>query len=102
MISKDTFCKALRMIQDQEKINDGFAKALETVGNGHYVFDGGGAVLEALLMVLKETINDKFDYIGWWLYETSDFMVWTEDESREWCLKEPEALYDFIVEESEK
>ncbi len=102
MISKETFCKALRMVQEQEKVNVAFAEALQAVGNGHFVFDGGGTVLKALLMVLKETVNDKYDYIGWWLYETSDFMVWTEDESQEWYLKEPEALYDFIVEESVK
>ena len=53
------------------------------------------------MMVLKETVNDQYDYIEWWLYEaTEDYKVWESDEGgREWCLKEPEALYDYIVTE---
>lgn len=38
MISKELFCKALRMIVEQEEINRRFAEALQLVGNGHYVF----------------------------------------------------------------
>ena len=45
-------------------------------------------------------IHDQYDYIGWWLYEgAEDYMIWEADTSRSWCLKEPEALYDYIVEE---
>ena len=45
-------------------------------------------------------MNDKYDYIDWWLHEaTPDYRVWTEDMEKEWCLKEPEALYDFIRDE---
>ncbi len=100
MISKEVFCKALHMIREQEKVNDQFTEALQTVGSGPFVFDGGSIVHEALLMVLKEGVNDQYDYISWWLYEaTDDYRVWSEDEKREWCLKEPEALYDFIAEE---
>ena len=48
-------------------------------------------------MVLKEAVNDRFDYIGWWLYEGApNYMIWSEDETKEWCLKEPEDLYDYI------
>ena len=28
-----------------------------------------------------------------------DYEVWTDDEKTKWCLKEPEALYDFIRDE---
>ena len=49
-------------------------------------------------LVLKEAVNDQYDYIDWWLYDASpDYKVWTEDGTKEWCLKEPGALYDFIV-----
>ncbi len=45
-------------------------------------------------------MDDKYDYIGWWLYDAAnEFTVRTEDNSRSWCLKEPEALYDFIINE---
>ena len=99
MIEKDTFCKCLALIQEQEQIDIQFSKALDLVGNGHFVFGAENRYLRALLLVLKEVMDDQYDYIDWWLFETSDYMVWTGDEKKEWCLKEPAALYDFIVTE---
>ena len=100
MIAKDIFCKALWMIKEQEETDQKFGDALNLVGNGHFVFGVNNQCLNALLMVLKETANDQYDYIGWWLYEGApDYRVWTSDEKKEWCLKEPETLYDFIRDE---
>lgn len=97
MITKETFCKCLDLIQEQERINEQFSKALDLVGNGHFVYGTENRYLTALLLVLKETMNDRFDYIDWWLYDTDDYMVWEVNEKKKWCLKEPEALYDFII-----
>ena len=100
MISKEMFCKALRMIVEQEEINRRFAEALQLVGNGHYVFGTPNKYYDALLEVLKETVGDKYDYISWWLYEGApDYKIWSTDESQEWDLKEPEALDDYITTE---
>lgn len=100
MISKETFCKALRMIKEQSEIYNQVGDALELVCDGHFVFGAFDKCRDALLMVLKEAVNDKYDYISWWLYdESEEYKVWSEDESKEWCLKEPEALYDFIRDE---
>ena len=42
--------------------------------------------------------NRRYDYIDWWLYEaTDDYTVWEADYTMKYCLKEPEALYDFIT-----
>ena len=38
MLSKEGFCKALLMIKEQETIDEQFSKALNLVGNGHFVF----------------------------------------------------------------
>ena len=100
MISKEMFCKALRMIVEPEAINRRFAEALQLVGDGHYVFGTPNKYYDALLGVLKETVGDKYDYISWWLYEGApDYKIWSTDESQEWDLKEPEALYDYITTE---
>lgn len=100
MISKETFCKALQMIQAQEETDRKFSDALDLVGDGHFVFGVKNQYYSALLMVLKEAVNDQYDYIEWWLCEGEpDYKVWTDDEKQEWCLKEPEALYDFICNE---
>lgn len=99
-ISKETFCKALALIKEQEVIDEQFSKALNQVGNGHFVFGVGNKYLEALLMILKEALSDKYNYIDWWLYEaTDDYTVCTSDHSKSWNLREPEALYDYIVNE---
>ena len=99
-ISKETFCKSLVFIKEQESINYEFSKALSMVGNGHFVFGADNKYLVGLLMVLKEAVADKYNYIDWWLYEaTDDFTVTTVDKSESWDLKEPEALYDYILNE---
>ncbi len=99
LLSKETFCKALSLIKEQEAINDEVCTALSKVSDC-FSFGSDSKCLEALLMVMKEAVNDQYDYIGWWLYEaTEDYKVWESDGSREWCLKEPEALYDYIVTE---
>ena len=93
MLKKETFCEALRKIQAQRERDEQFSKALALVGDGHFVFEGGAILLSALLEVLKEVVNDQYDYISWWLYDAApDYKVWSTDEKRAWCLKDPEAL----------
>ena len=69
MLSKEGFCKALQMIKEQESIDEQFSKALNLVGDGHFVFGAENKYLMALRDVLKEAVNDQYDYIDWWLYE---------------------------------
>lgn len=100
MISKDTFIKAITLLKEQDAINEQFSKALDLVGNGHFVFGTDNKYQEALMLVLKEALDDKYDYVGWWLYEaTPDYKVWTADGKQEWCLKELGDLYDYIRDE---
>ena len=74
------------------------AKALNLVGDGHFVFGAENKYLMALRDVLKEAVNDQYDYIDWWLYEaTDDYTVWEADCTMKYCLKDPEALYDYIT-----
>ena len=75
MLSKEGFCKALQMIKEQESIAEQFSKALNLVGNGHFVFGTENKYLLALRDVLKEAVNDQYDYIDWWLYEAADDFV---------------------------
>ena len=103
MISKETFCKVLQLIQEQKSVNEKVSNALDLVGNGHFIFSGGEQYYEALMLVLKEAACDRYDYIGWWLYEGApDYKVWTENQQCEWCLKNPGDLYDFIRDECQE
>lgn len=103
VLSKETFCKALRMIKEQESIYDEVSEVLRKVSDGYVPLGSNNKWLEALRMVLKETVNDQYGYIEWWLYEAADdFKVWEADGGKEWCLREPEALYDYIVTECQR
>ena len=102
MLSKNVFCDALNAIKEQSKINEEFSKALETVGDGFFVFGAKNKLLDALLSVLKDGMNDKYDYVDWWLYETSaGYDVWDKSNDKHWVLDTPEKLYDYLVETSE-
>lgn len=71
---------------------------VKSIAYGHFVFGTENKYLLALRDVLKEAVNDQYDYIDWWLYEAADdFEVWETDCTMKYCLKEPEALYDFIT-----
>lgn len=57
MITKETFVKALQLIQEQQEINHQFAKALDLVGDGHYVFGVNNKFYDAAMLVLKEAVT---------------------------------------------
>jgi len=98
MISKELFCHALKLLVEQEKADDEFGQALQKMGNGHFVFGTENKYREALILVLKAAVNDRYDYIDWWLYEGAPgYEVWSADESEKWVLETPEALYDYIA-----
>ena len=100
MISKETFCKALRLIEEQREIDRQFSKALESLGNGYFVFGSNNRHLEAAVMVLKEAMSDKYEYIEWWLFDTGrEKTVHLNDGSKTWDLATPEDLYDYIINE---
>lgn len=103
ILSKETFCKALQMIREQEQVDHEFSKALELVGDGHFIYGVQNKYQNALMLVLKEAVNDKYDYIEWWVYEeSSDYMVYSADDQQKWDLHSPEALYDYIVTECQE
>lgn len=71
--------------------------------NSRNMFGVNNKFYDAAMLVLKEAVNDKYDYISWWLYEGEpDYKVWSSDNTEEWNLTEPEALYDFIVNECQE
>lgn len=76
---------------------------LSKICDGVPVFDSENQYLIALRELLKYTMQDQYDYIGWWLYEAPDagYTVWWDDEDGKEIrvdLTEPGALYDYLVE----
>lgn len=100
-LSKLTFCEALRLIKQQSEIDCKFSKALQEMGNGYFAFGCENKYLDALLLVLREAMDDKCEYISWWLYDTDDYTVTADGGNKVWHLEEPEALYDFLMDDCE-
>lgn len=76
---------------------------ISKICDGFPVFDSENQYLIALRELLKYTMQDQYDYIGWWLYEAPDagYTVWWDDEDGKEIrvdLTEPGALYDYLVE----
>lgn len=59
VITKETFCKVLALIKEQGEINEQFNKALDLVGNGHFVYGAENKYLEGLLLLLKEAMDNQ-------------------------------------------
>ena len=76
MLSKEGFCKALRMIRDQESVDEQFSKALNLVGDGHFAYGVENKYLLALRDVLKEAVNDQYDYIGIKTFAPICYGIW--------------------------
>lgn len=54
----------------------------------------GEELVTYLILLLAKAMNDKYDYISWWLWETSSYHVW--DETYEYDLEDPKDLYYFL------
>lgn len=107
MIPKDLFLNIIEKIHRQNARIEAFEKALKDLCDGHPVFDRENLYLQALLELLKYTMNDKYENIDWWLYEapsSGSYKVWWDEDGNEVCrdLTAPEDLYDYLVEIAEE
>ncbi len=99
MLSKETFLKAIGDIKKHEALMNELNTTLRKFGDFPPQPDCSHFYRDALMAVLKEAMQDQYDYIGWWLYEAADYIVtWEENgETVSVNLQEPEALYDYLV-----
>ena len=98
MLSKETFVRALRLIQEQADIMDAVRQQLGRLGEKPTYFNIDSLHLQALLEVLAEVMEDKNDWIEWWLYEDVEKLVSWEENGVEVTadLTEPEDLWEFL------
>lgn len=101
MLPKELFLSTIEKIRQQEARIDEFDKALNKMCDGFPVFDRDNLYLLALRDLLKYTMDDQYDNIGWWLYEAPDagYIVSWEEDGKEVSvdLTEASALYDYLV-----
>ena len=98
MLSKATFVRALRMIQEQADIMDAVRQQLGRLGEKPTYFNIDSLHLQALLEVLAEVMEDNNDWIEWWLYEDVEKLVSWEENGVEVTadLTDPEDLWEFL------
>ena len=103
MLSRETFVNAINGIKKHEAIMEKLHDVAKELGDFPPHLDFDEINRRSLVSVLKESMNDRYDYIGWWLYEASDYTVsWTEGEQEiERDLTDVNALYDYLGEENQ-
>jgi len=98
MISKELFCKTLAAIHEQGVLDENFGKAIETMGDGYFLFGIENKYRSSLLEVLAAVFQDTGELISWWLYEDVEKVIWLADKT-EIRLKTAEQLYDFLLDD---
>lgn len=97
LISRKLFVDTLVGIKKEFENRDSAEKELAKLGLR--IDADRTPFLESMLEILKEVVPDPYDYIGWWLYDASDYRVsWEEDGQKiEKDLQNPNDLYDFLL-----
>lgn len=95
MLKKETFIKILGLIIKQEEIDNEVSKAIEKISDTWVLINSKNKYYEALHLCLKEVMNDKDDYIAWYLWEDVPKKVYIKKEAHD--ISTPEKLYDFLV-----
>ena len=97
VLPKALFLSTIEKIRQQEARIDEFDKALSKMCDGFPAFDKDNLYLLELRDLLKYTMQDQYDNIGWWLYEAPDagYTVSWEEAGKEVSvdLTEAGALY---------
>lgn len=93
MLNQRDFLSFIKAIKKEEKRLYNIAKNIEYFGDGFIVVDN--PLIESIIKFLKKAMNDKSDYIEWWLFEEVDKKVWLEDGT-EIDLSTPKDLYKFL------
>jgi hypothetical protein len=105
MLPREQFVRAIDNIRAQEKRVSEFNEALNKICDGFPVYDVNNRYLAGLLDILKYTMDDKYDYISWWLYEAPNAgytIYWTENGKEVSCdLEDINVFYDYLVSEAE-
>ena len=99
MLKRATFVDAISKIKKHEELMDRLDTVCREFGSFRPSLDFGNLHLQALLEVLKDAMDDEYDYISWWLYEGTDHIVsWEENgQTVSVDLTDVNDLYDFLA-----
>ena len=95
MISFELFDKIIAAIKEQDEIDRKVDDALELICDSYVMMNTKNKIYGVLFELLKEVMEDKGDYIGWWLYEDVRKVVWVQKKKID--VSTTKKLYDFLV-----
>ena len=96
MLSKETFVKVLKLIDEQEAIYFKLGETLEELLGGYYFVSYDNKYSEALSLILREIFNDTDNLIECWRGDIEDIYL-ARPEAKSWDLTTPESLYDCLI-----
>ena len=93
MITLETFKKCIKAIQHQDEIDKQLTDLLIGDGCSGWVTTGE-ELINSMRALLKDSMNDQYDYIDWWLYDVDkgNRKVY-ERKKNEFC-DEVQLIYD--------
>lgn len=97
VISKESFCKVMGYIKEQQEIDEKVGQALELVCDNMIVYGTENGYLKALVKILKELFDDRSDIIEWWLYEDVEKNIYYDNKTIN--VETADKLYDFLIED---
>ena len=110
MISKEEFIERIKELDEISEADWELDRALKRIAPSDFTGFSRPQLTNEKLNSLVDDMDDKYEYISWWLYDCPDHgkgeddkcTVWSKDEKRKWIIKTPEALYDYLAEIYEK
>lgn len=97
-MTKERFIETINFIKKLQQKESDFCDALEALSPGEYCncFLYSEAV-EFIYKWLVEEMNDKYDYISYFLWENETCTVTNPDGSEETLFTDINSLYDFLT-----
>lgn len=96
MLNQRDFVSFIKAIKKEEKRLYELGRNLESLGDGFIVLEN--PLIESIVKFLETAMEDKSDYITWWLFEDIEKKIWLQDGT-EIDVSTPQKLYKFLVQE---
>jgi hypothetical protein len=93
-INKELFIEIINSIKEQNQIDYEVGQSIEKISDTYVMINSKNKIYNALYKLLEQIDTD--DFIGWWLYEDVEKVIWVKDKKIK--VDTPEKLYDFLKE----
>jgi len=101
MILFELFDKIISAIKEQDETDEKVSQAMELLCDSWVMMNSKNRKYIALSKLLTEVMQDKGDWIGWWLYEDVKKEAFLKNK-KVVDLSTTKQLYDFLVKNSKE